>query len=309
MNKQTILVTGATGAQGGSVAKALLAQDQFNVRMLTRNASSAKAKQLQQMGAEVVEGDLDNKQSLLDAMKDCYGVFGVTNFWEHFQNEYQQGINLIDAVKASGIQHFVYSSLPSYRKLSMGKYAVPHCDIKADLEQYARSLEIPSTFVHVAFYYENFLTFFPLQDDGNSNLFFGFPQGDTKLAAVSVEDCGAVVAGIFNHPKEYVGRKVGIGGDDKSCAEYAAILSRELGRRVYFRHINRDTYAAMDFPGAEELANMFEVQRLHISNRLLHLIESNALNPAMQSFEQWVRMNKAALEEVIPAPLAEETVY
>ncbi len=309
MNKQTILVTGATGAQGGSVAKALLAQDQFNVRILTRNAASAKAKQLSQMGAEIVEGDLDNKQSLLGAMKDCYGVFGVTNFWEHFQNEYQQGKNLIDAVNASGIQHFVYSALPSYSKLSMGKYAVPHCDIKADLEQYAQSLEIPSTFVHVAFYYENFLTFFPLQDDGNGNLFFGFPQGDTKLAAVSVEDCGAVVAGVFNHPQEYIGRKVGIVGDDKSCAEYAAILSRELGRKVYFRHINRDLYAAMDFPGAEELANMFEVQRLHISNRLLDLIESNGLNPLMQSFEQWVRTNKAALEAVMPAALAADTVY
>lgn len=310
MNKQIILVTGATGAQGGSVAKALLADNKFAVRIFTRTAASAKPKELKQLGAEIAEGDFNDMQSLLEAMKDCYAVYGVTNYWEHFDEEYQQGKNLIDAVKQSGIQHFVYSSLPSYSKLSMGKYSVPHCDIKADLEQYARALQIPSTFVHVAFYYQNFLSFFQLQDDGNGNLFFGFPQGDTRLAAVSVEDCGAVVAGIFNHPQEYIGRKVGIVGDDKSCAEYAAILSRELGRKVYFRHMNRDTYAAMDFCGAEELANMFEVQRLHISNRLLDLIESNALNPAMQSFEQWVRNNKMALEAVLPSTaLVEDNVY
>src|SRR6478735_7343876 len=101
MKKKLILVTGATGAQGGSVARALLADEHFSVRILTRNGSSPKALELKAAGAEVAQGDLDDTASLIRAMRGCYGVFGVTNFWEHFDREYQQGKNLIDAVKLS----------------------------------------------------------------------------------------------------------------------------------------------------------------------------------------------------------------
>ncbi|WP_153800372.1 NmrA/HSCARG family protein [Foetidibacter luteolus] len=291
-HKPTILVTGATGAQGGSVANALLAGNQFNVRVLTRYASSAKAVELKAAGAEIAEGDFEDPASLLNAMKGCYGVFGVTNFWEHFHNEYRQGRNLINAVHQSGIKHFVFHTLRHYGKLSNGELPVPHCDIKADLQDYCNALGVPATFVQIGFYYENFFSFFPFQKDDSGSYYFGFPQGDTKLAAASVEDTGGVVASIFNHPDVYIGRTVGIVGADKTCAEYAAIFSKILGRHVYFNHIPRDVYASFGFPGAEELANMFEVQRLYIPNRQLDLIESYGLNPAMQSFESWVAKNK-----------------
>src|ERR1700760_2410655 len=90
-----ILVTGATGAQGGSVAYALLQTGRFAVRCLTRNIASGKALALQQAGAQLVQGDLDDKQSLLRAMQGCYGVFGVTNFWEHYEKEFRLGENLV----------------------------------------------------------------------------------------------------------------------------------------------------------------------------------------------------------------------
>jgi len=167
--KKTILVIGATGEQGGSVAKALLAENNFAVRILTRNKQSQKAITLQQAGAELVIGDLDNIQSIMQAMKGCYGVFGVTDFWEHFDDEYQLGKNLIHAVKQMKIQHFVFSTSPGYDKLSDGKYPVPQCDIKAVLQQYATSLNIPTTFMHVAFYFENFLNLFTLQRTGNDS--------------------------------------------------------------------------------------------------------------------------------------------
>jgi uncharacterized protein YbjT (DUF2867 family) len=207
-NKPTILVTGATGAQGGSVAKALLAGKKFKVRILTRNAASDKAIALKKAGAEITEGNLDDKNSLLKAMKDCYGVFGVTNFWEHYEAEFEQGKNLLEAVQESNINHLVFHSLPDYRKLSGGKLPVPHCDMKAALQQYAKDLKLPATFVQLAFYYENFFNFFPLQKQESGSFSFGFPQGDTKLAMVSVHDLGPVVATIFNHPKEYTGRTV-----------------------------------------------------------------------------------------------------
>ncbi|MDB5278709.1 MAG: NmrA-like family domain containing 1 [Ferruginibacter sp.] len=291
--KKTILVTGATGAQGGSVAKALLAENNFTVRVFTRNAQSEKALELQQAGAEVVTGDLDDIDSIKNAMHNCYGVFGVTNFWEHFEKEYQQGKNLIEAVKQMNVEHFVLHTLPDYNKLSNGQYPTPHCDIKAALQAYTNTQNIPATFMQVAFYYENFFTFFPLQKSADGGYSFGFPQGDTKLAMVSIEDLGPVVAAVFNHPAEYIGRTVGVVGADDTCYEYAATLSRVLEKKVNYHYIPRDEYAALGFAGAEELANMFEVQRLYIPQRQIDLIESYGLNPAMQPFERWLSKNKS----------------
>ena len=299
--KKIILVTGATGAQGGGVARALLAEKKFAVRILTRNGTSKKALALQAEGAEIAEGDLDNIESLKAAMKDCYGVFGVTNFWEHFEKEYQQGINLINAVHEQGIQHFVLHTLPDYSKLSNGKYPTPHCDMKAALQEYTKRKGIPATFVHVAFYYENFLNFFPLQPVNDGSYSFGFPQGNTKLAMVGIQDLGGIIAAVFRFPVEYIGRTIGAVGADDNCNEYAAIMSKVLGRQVRYHYIPRDVYAGLGFPGAEELANMFEVQRLYISNRQLDLIESYGLNPNMQTFESWLKQHAAAFEKTFQA--------
>jgi uncharacterized protein YbjT (DUF2867 family) len=292
MKKKLILVTGATGAQGGSVARALLADEHFSVRILTRKGSSPKALELKAAGAEVVQGDLDDTAGLIRAMRGCYGVFGVTNFWEHFDREYQQGKNLIDAVKLSEIQHFVFHALPDYNQLSHRKYPTPHCDLKAELQRYCKSLEIPASFIHTAFYYENFFNFFPPQKADDGSLFFGFPQGDTKLAMASVEDTGGVVRSVFNHPEDYIGRTVGVVGADNTCAEYAKRMSRVLNQNIQYKYIPRDVYAKLGFPGAEELANMFEVQRLYITDRQIDLIESYGLNTEMQSFEKWLYRKK-----------------
>src|SRR5690348_14939899 len=107
---RSILVIGATGAQGGSVASHLLSGGKFHVRCLTRNPASDRAVALRSAGAEIVRGDLDDPITLRAAMAGCYGVFGVTNFWEHFQREQQHGRNLIEAVAAAGIAHFVFSA-------------------------------------------------------------------------------------------------------------------------------------------------------------------------------------------------------
>jgi len=294
-----ILVTGATGAQGYSVAKALLETDQWTVRCLTRNTGSGKAEELQEAGAVLVEGDLDDKDSLMRAMDGCHGVFGLTNFWEHFEKEYQQGKNLIDAVHAAGVSHFIYSGLPGYHALSGGRLSVPHCDIKAALEVYACSLGVPSTFVHIAFYYENFLSFFPPQRGEDGAFYFGFPQGDTPLAMATPEDMGAIVSLIFDHPDLYMGKTMGVVGEDRTCKEYAAIMSRVLGVTVRYRYVPRDVFAGQGFPGAEELANMFEVQRLHMPHRRGDLMNSWYMNPRMQSFEMWLRRNKAKFYQLL----------
>lgn len=291
--KPVILVTGATGAQGGSVVRTLLRENKFRVRILTRKPDSQRARILERAGAEIAVGDMNNTGSLVKAMQGAYGVFGVTNYWEHFDREFEMGKNLIDAAHQSGIKHLVMHSLPDYNKLSDGRYSVAHYDIKARLEQYARSLAIPASFVQLGFYYENFLGFFPLQRDNNGGYYFGFPQGETKLAAVSVEDTGLVVSYMFNNPAETTGRTIMTVGADKTCDEYAAVMSEILKKNIYYTYIPASVYAAYNFSGANELASMFEVQRLYIPDRQKELEESFRINPAIQTFESWVEKNKA----------------
>ena len=267
-------------------------QKKFAVRILTRDAGSGRARSLQKAGAEIVQGDMGDINSLFSAMQGCYGVYGVTNFWEHFAREYQLGINIIDAAKAAGIKHLVLHSMPDYYKLSNGLYSVPQYDIKAAVEQYSRRQGMLATYLQMGFYYENFFTQFPLQKDNRGEFYFGFPQGDTPLAAVSVEDVGGIVASVFDHPAEYIGRTICAVGDDLTSEQYAAVMSEVLQRTVYYQYIERNEYAAYNFPGAEELANMFEVQRLFIPSRQADLEESRKLNPSMQSFPEWVSRNK-----------------
>ncbi len=291
---KTILVTGATGAQGGSVARHLLHKGNFTIRCLTRNPLSQAALALKSKGAEVIKGDLADKDSLTIAMQGCYGVFGMTNFWEHFNGELQHGLALVDAVESADIQHFVFSTLPSAEKLSNGKLSVPHFETKAAMENYSRSKNLAATYVHPAFYFENFLTFFPptKMDDGTYG--FGFPQGNTPLAALSVDDLGGIVNSIFNNPSKYIGQSLGAVSEDLEPAQYAAAMTKILGRNVKYNHIPREVFASFGFPGAKDLATMFTCNRLHIPHRKKDQKASHEMYPEIKGFEKWLSENKEA---------------
>jgi uncharacterized protein YbjT (DUF2867 family) len=295
-----ILVTGATGAQGGSVARHLLAVGGFSVRGITRNPASQAAIALQKAGAEIVRGDMDDIESIRGALEGCYGVFGVTSFWEHFDKEYAQGKNLVDAVAGSGIRHFVLSTLPSVKKKAK-ELDVPHFETKAALEEHARSANIPSTFIHVAFYFENFLGFFPPRKGSDGTYSFGFPQGNTPLAAVSVEDVGGIVARIFEDRDKFLGRTVGIVGDEMPAAGYAEAMTKELGARVVYGHIPREVFAKFGFPGAEDLADMFEFYRSHVPSRVDELELCRSIYPELQSFDRWLAKHRESFLAVLAA--------
>lgn len=293
--KKTILVFGATGAQGGSVARALLARGVFAVRAITRKTDSPAAQALRDLGAEIVQGDLDDPASLAAALDGVYGVFGVTNFWEHFSKEETQGRNLVEAVAKAGVQHFVFSTLPHVAKATGGALRSPHFDLKAEHEDYARSLGIPATFVHVPFYYENFLYFFPPRPVGDGTYQFGFPQGDTPLAAISVQDVGPIVAPMFEQPERFIGKVVKLAGDEIPPAAYAEAMGRVTGANVQYAYVPRETFAALGFPGAEDLADMFEYYRLHIPSRREDIEVCRSLAPSLQSFDTWATRNADAL--------------
>jgi uncharacterized protein YbjT (DUF2867 family) len=294
-----ILVVGATGAQGGSVARHLLSAGSYRVHCLTRHPKSPAAQELAKLGAELVEGDLGNPVSLRAALHGCDGAFGVTNYWEHFEREYDHGRNFVDALNATGIQHAVISTLPHAKLLSGGRLAVPHLDTKGHIEEYARGANLPATYVHVAFYYENFLKHFPPRRQANGTYVFGFPQGTTPLAAVAAEDVGGVVAAIFAESFWYRDKVVGIVGDDLRCDEYAEIMHRVLGRSFAYRYVAHDAFAALDFPGARDLADMFEFNRQYIPNRRLDMAKSRELYPEIRPFERWLRSHVPAFERAL----------
>ena len=299
MSRKTILVFGSTGAQGGSVARALLARGKFNVRALTRKPDSPAAQALRDLGAEVVQGDLDDPASIAAALEGCYGAYGVTNFWEHFDKEGPQGRTLVKAVADAKIQHFVFSTLPPIEKETAGALRSPHFDLKAEHEEYAKALGIPATFIHVPFYFENFLYFFPPRPAGDGTYQFGFPQGDTPLAAMSVQDVGLIVAPIFEQPEKYIGKVVKLAGDELSPQAYAEAMSRQSGAEIRYAYVPRETFAALGFPGAEDLADMFEYYRLHIPSRAADIEACRAMAPELQNFDTWLARNDKGLRKTL----------
>jgi uncharacterized protein YbjT (DUF2867 family) len=251
-------------------------------------------------GVELVQGSLEDRESLERALRGCDAAFGVTNYWEQFERELDLGKNLIDAVAASKVDRFVLSTLPSAHALSGGELEVPHLEMKALLEEKARRLTgIATSFVHVAFYYENFLGWFAPQPQPDGTYALGFPQGETPLAAVSVEDVGGVVAEMLERPHEFAGKTVGVVGDEQPVSGYAETLSRATGRRVRYQHVPREVFASLGFPGARDLADMFDLNRRFILSRSEDLMATRRLHPQAKSFEQWATGSRSQLSRAL----------
>lgn len=290
-----VLVVGGTGAQGGSVMRHLLEEGRVRVRCMTRRLDSLAAQSLADAGAEVVEGDMADRESLDAALAGCEAAFGVTNYFEHFDREYELGARFIDAVVDSAVEHLVLSTLPSASELSGGRLEVPVFEHKARLEALARQHEIVATFVHVSFYYENFIHNSPPRLQADGSYAFGFPMGERPFSAVSVSDIGGVVAAILREPRAFQGRTVKIAGDQLPAAEYAAIIGAVTGRQVRYQYIPRAVFATLPIPGAPELADMFELFRSYVSADPADLELSRRLFPAMRRFEQWASDEREAL--------------
>lgn len=296
---ETILVTGATGQQGGSVVSHLLDRGKFAVRALTRKPESQAAQQLRARGVDVVKGDLDDRASLRAALKGVYGVFGVTNYWEHFEKEEEQGRNLINAVAGADVEHFVFSSLASVKLRSNGAVAAPHLDVKYELEQYTRSLDVRATFINPEFYYENFFTFFPPRKNGDGAYHFGFNQGGAPLPAVAAEDVGGVVAAIFERREETFGETVRVIGDAAPAAAYAEAMSLVSGKTIRYDALPREIVASFPMKGAPELAATFEFHSRFNDAAPADFVRVRTLYPGMQTFEQWISKRAAALAQLL----------
>lgn len=248
MAGQLVLVTGATGQQGGAVARELLKKG-YKVRAMTRNPDSDKAKALKEAGAEVVKGDLNDAASVMGALKGCWGAFAVQNTWEAgVEGEERQGKEFAKLAKEAGIQHLVYSSVGSAHRNT----GVPHFENKSRVEETIRKLGFPSfVIVRPVFFMENMKTFFPPDENGNINVAM---SPSTKLQMVAVKDIGKFGALAFDKAKDLNGQAIDFAGDSLTIPEAAAVISKETGKNV--KHVQADIEAVRAY--SEDMALMFE---------------------------------------------------
>jgi uncharacterized protein YbjT (DUF2867 family) len=306
MAKKIIAVVGASGAQGGGLVRAILADrdGEFAARAIVRDPSSEKAKALAAAGAEVVAGNVDDRASLEKAFAGAYGAYCVTFFWDHFspEREIVQAKNMADAARAAKVQHVIWSTLEDTRKFVplnddrmptlQGKYKVPHFDAKGEAD--AAFADLPTTYLLTAFYWENFIYFGmgPKRGD-DGKLAINMPIGDAKMPSISAEDIGKTAYGIFKRGKETIGKRIGIAGEHVSGADLAAGFTKALGEEVRYNAVDPAAYRAFGFPGAEDLGNMFQFYRDFEKpfRASRDVEETRKLNPSLQSYDQWVKAN------------------
>jgi uncharacterized protein YbjT (DUF2867 family) len=305
MSKKLIAVVGATGAQGGGLVNAILADKAgaFAVRAVTRNPQGDKGQALAKRGVEVVAADLDNADSLKRAFDGVHGAFCVTNFWEHMsvEKELAQARNQAEAAKAAGVTHTIWSTLEDTRQrvpLSddrmptlHGKYKVPHFDGKGEADGFFRTTGAPTTFLATSFYWDNFIYFgLGPKRGADGKLALTLPMGDRKLPGIAAEDIGKCAYGVFKRGGELVGRTVAIAGEHLTGAQMAGAMAEAVGEPVAYAPVSFAVFRSFGFPGADDLGNMFQYKHdfegAFCGAR--DLAFSRALNPELLTFKQWL---------------------
>ena len=230
-SNRTVLVTGATGNQGGAVAHELLSGGGYRVRAMTRKPDSEKARALKQAGAEIVAGDLNDEASLRKAMQGAWGVFAVQNTWEAgVEGEEEQGKRQAKVARDAGVQHYVYTSVASADR----KTGIPHFENKWRIEGTVRGLGFPShVILRPVFFMENLLGpwFKPGIEQGQLAMAV---KPETRLQMIAVEDIGKYGRWAFDKHETLKGREIDIAGDELTMPETARLLSRASGHPVAF---------------------------------------------------------------------------
>jgi len=294
---KVIVVVGATGQQGNSVVKAMKDDKNFIIKAATRNTQSKEAKQLAAEGVQVIQLDMFDPASCNEALKGAYGVFLVTpvNFKPgETELEIQQGKNVVDAAKANGIQHLVFSGLRSAKEVA-GLEGCSHFENKKVIFDHIVKLGVPYSVVSYAAYYENLFSYFPPQKNANGEYVLGFPMLSTPFDLICVSDAGEVTHQVFLRPDEFMGQWIYLASDSATVEEYANILTKKFpGKKFVASNITPEQFAQFPFPGAKDLAVMFQ---FYLTGKCpYHVEETRKLHPKILTFEQWVEKNRDALE-------------
>lgn len=315
-DKKVIAVVGATGAEGGGLARAILADPagEFRCRALTRKPESAAARALADQGAEIVQADLDDEQSLRRAFDGAHGAYCLTYFWERFsaEVEVERAANLARAAKAAGVHHAIWSTWEDVRDwfplddprmpTLQGRYKVPFFDSRAEGNRYFAESGVPTTYLLTTYQWEAFLTRGAPRRGPDGTLSVGIPLGDKRLPGIAAEDIGRCAYAIFKRGAAFIGHQVGLSSEQLTGVQMAAAMTAAFGEEVRYLPIPIDVFRSLPVPGIELGANMFqfiaEANEDYCSHRDPAVARS--LHPDLQTFAGWLADNAAR----IPVPAA-----
>jgi uncharacterized protein YbjT (DUF2867 family) len=282
--RKIIVVIGATGRQGGGVSRALL-KENWHVRAFTRNPSSPNAQALAALGAELVQGDMENRQSLESAFKGAYGVFSVQNSQTSgLEAEVRQGTLVADVAKSAGIQHLVYGSAGIGKPTGIGSW-----DSKLQIEAAIKALGIPFTILRP-------MAFMELMTDKGfyppASTWHLMPKlmGEKRpVGWISTDDLGAITAKVFASPERFVGQELKLASDVTSIEETRAIYQKVMGKAP--SRFPMPVWLFKRFVG-DDLIKMWEWLRKNEID--LDTAPSHQIHPDVLSVEQWLEKQKAA---------------
>lgn len=287
---KTILVTGATGRQGGAVARHLLSKG-FAVKALTRHPDRAEAHLLARKGAQILEGDLDDAMGLRKAVEGAYGVFGVQNVVEHgFEGEIREGRNLIDAAVAAGVRHFVYSNMASTNLDA----DMPLAPSKAAIEEHLKGSGLAFTILRPVSFMENFDL--SREEIMEGKLRVPLPP-NRKLQMIAADDVGAFAALAFENPSEYVGKALDIAGAEMTMPQVAQIFSEALGKEVVFEQVDLPDLAKSS-PGLVPMYAWLADRGYQVDIPSLR-----ARYPWVKTLGEWVRSEHWEASDVQDSPM------
>lgn len=249
-DKKLIAVFGATGNQGAGAVRALKANGRFKVRALSRDSGKYRG-----LADEVVAADLERPETLAAALEGAHGVFLVTNFWQEGTDEIKQATTAIQAAKAAGVNHLIWSTLPDVEAISGGKFNVPQFTGKAKVDRIVKDAGFPRyTFVVPPAYYQNFSGQFgpQKQPDGSFGWVLPLDPAVRCLHMGDISELGDIVAGAFAHPEEAGnGAYLPLVGDFLSFNDLVGAL-KQLGHQLSVTRVPWEVYAGF-FPGADAL--------------------------------------------------------
>ena len=289
--EKTILVTGATGQQGGAVAKHLM-KDGWKVRALVRDPNAEKAQKLSKQGAELVKGDLFDKSTLDEAVKGAYGVFSVQNFWlpdVGFEGEITQGKLLADAAKEAGVEHFVYSSVGGAHRGEGQR----HFGSKWRIEQYLDEIKIPHTVIRPAAFMDN-IEWKRVQISHGEFPSWGI-HTNKSTQLIAVDDIGSFAAIMFSDRSKYLGTTLEISGDELTETEQAAVLTKVIGRRV-------EVGSPEQIEGESDEEHEAGMRFFNGEGYSANIVALRKIHPRLKSLEDYLRASGWENLPVLPMP-------